>query len=121
MSEETRRQRLIAQAEADLKIEALQDQILALENAIERLQRDVPRELPEDREWRLEQLSPIQRELVEMTEIMFQRNIEQQAEAFLRQSQDITFAQGSQWKIGTQLRIKLPESYAAIPFKKDPL
>ena len=111
MSEETRRIRAEAQAAADIEISTIQETIAILEETIEKIQRGVPLELPEDHEWRLAQLDPISRHLVELSEKMFREaalhEIEQQCH-FLT---NMKFVEGTQHKVGTQLRIRLPNDY----------
>lgn len=108
MSEETRRLRATEIAAAATKIAKFQEVIDMCEACIEEIRNGVSAELPEDREWRLAQMSPGERKLAEISELMFQRSMLHAFEQENNLLGDLEFARGPQWKIGTELRIKLP-------------
>jgi archaellum component FlaC len=111
MTEKTRQLRADAIAEADAKIEGLHDEITALEGLIEEIQRKVPPELPDDREWHLAKLNPIMRQLVKITEKMVQRTAVQYTKDLIINNMYSTDT--LPYKVGTQLRVKLPEGFKA--------
>ena len=63
MSEETRRNRKDEIHAIDAIIDALRSEIESLEDRIAALRLEKPPELPEDREWRLAQMTPGERAL----------------------------------------------------------
>jgi hypothetical protein len=120
MTEETRRTRAAVAAEANTKIEALYEEISRIEDQISEIRSGIPVELPDDREWRLSQLNPTQRSLVELTEKMFREAVKREIAHCEQTLVDIGFMEGPQWKIGTNLKIKLPESYSVTTPPKEP-
>jgi chromosome segregation ATPase len=127
MTEETRQLRAAAIAKADTKIEGLRDEITALEGLIEEIQRKVPPELPDDREWRLSQLSEPERKLIREATTLRSRIAERlfhESLARISEEQDelirsLEYVEDPQWKVGTQLRIKFPKDFKVEPNPAD--
>jgi len=119
MSEETRRARQALIDSIEQETELLRGEISTLEDRIEEMQRRVPRELPEDREWRLAQLDPVQRKLIEIAEKLFHDSVIRQFEEKLNFLEDVTFIDGTQWKVNPKLKINYPNNFTITTPKRE--
>ena len=120
MSEETRRIRAEAIAAANIEIEKLRGEIVVLEDCIVQINYRIPPELPEDHAWRLAQLDPIQRGLIEITEMMFQRNLEHELAEHNSFIDNLEFCKGTEWKVNTKLQVNYPNNFTIGPLKEEP-
>jgi uncharacterized coiled-coil DUF342 family protein len=103
MSEQTRQARKAKLDEIYTKVDALRERITEIENEIDALYASASPELPEDREWRITQMSPSERMLHDLTEMMLHRSTQKLAEDLVRPNDFVNQLATSQ--VGTKLKI----------------
>jgi hypothetical protein len=107
MSEATRAARTEALARRAAMIEAIEAKIDRLQAQIDEL--PWPTELDEDREWRIEQMTPYERLLHDI----MHKGLSPFSRNYLAEQLAKNYDLGPQAKIGTSLRIRLPNDYVA--------